>query len=164
MKKINVAILLMVTAMFGFTSCSDNKTASLSEGDKAEISKAITDINQAFNDTKDYKAYVNAYYAEDATVLYPNREAVKGRDAIMAMFSGYGTDINVTPTVLEINGRGDLAYVYGTVIMETNTRAELDHGKYIEIWKKQEDGKWQVIYDIFNTSVPAVTDTTAKIQ
>ena len=138
----------------GFTSCTKTLTSTLSEADKAAITKAATEINQAFNKTKDYKAYVNSYYAEDAIILYPNSDAVKGRDAIKAAFSTLGTDLNVTPTILDINGKEDLAYVYGTVKMETNAGVELDHGKYMEIWKKQADGKWQVIYDIFNTSVP----------
>lgn len=162
MKKIILPLISVVIVAMAFTSCTNNKTASLSDADKAAITKSATEINQAFNSTKDYKAYVNAYYAEDATILYPNNDAVKGREAIMAAFSTIGSDFNVTPTILDINGKDDLAYVAGTVKMETNAGVELDHGKYIEIWKKQADGKWQVIYDIFNTSVPLVADTAKK--
>lgn len=162
MKKIMLPFISVVIVAMTITSCTNNNTAGISDADKAAITKSATEINQAFNNTKDYKAYVNAYYAEDATILYPNNEAVKGRDAIMAAFSTLDSDLNLTPTILDINGKGDLAYVYGTVKMETNARAELDHGKYIEIWKKQEDGKWKVIYDIFNTSVPLVADTAKK--
>ncbi len=162
MNKIKVAIFSVVIATMGFTSCTNSKTVSLSDADKAAITKSSTDINQAFNESKDYKAYVNAYYAEDATVLYPNNEAVKGREAILAELSAMGSDMNVTPTIVDINGKEDLAYVYGTVKMETNAKVELDHGKYIEIWEKQEDGSWQVVYDIFNSSVPLPADSTAK--
>ena len=158
MKKIMFTLISLVILTIGFISCTKNGNSALSEADKAAISKTATDINQAFNSTKDYKAYVNSYYAEDATVLFPNNEAVKGRDAIMAVFSNYGNDLNVTPALLDINGSSELAYVYGTVKMETNAKVELDHGKYIEIWKKQKDGKWQVIYDIFNSSVPMKND------
>lgn len=163
MKKIMLSLVSVVMLATTFISCTKTGSSTLSEADKAEISKATTDINQAFNTTKDYKAYTNAYYAEDATILYPNNEAVKGREAIMAAFSTLGSDINVTPTILDINGKEGLAYVYGTVKMATNTGVELDHGKYIEIWKKQADGKWQVIYDIFNTSVPMPAQPS-KIQ
>lgn len=163
MKKIKFALISILIIAVGFTSCTKSGTTALSEADKAEISKATTDINQAFNTSKDYKAYANAYYAEDATVLYPNNEAVKGRDAISAALSTLGTDLNVTPTIVDINGRDDLAFVYGTVKMTTNAGIELDHGKYIEIWKKQKDGKWQVIYDMYNTSIPMATEP-AKTQ
>jgi len=154
--------IAVTTLVSGVISCAKTGPAALSEADKTTIANAVKDINEAFNVSKDYKAYANSYYAEDATVLYPNAEAIKGRDAIIALFSTYGTDMNVIPTILDINGGADIAYVYGTVKMETNAKAELDHGKYIEIWKKQKDGRWQVIYDIFNTSVPMATDTTSK--
>jgi len=162
MKKISLAFISIVIVTLSFTSCSNGKTADLSEADKAAITKATTDINQAFNQTKDYKTYVNDYYAEDATILYPNTDAIKGREAILAALSAFGSDMNVTPTIVDVNGKDDLAYVYGTVKMETNARVETEHGKYIEIWKKQKDGKWQVIYDIYNSSMPMAADTTKK--
>jgi ketosteroid isomerase-like protein len=160
MKKNLLSVVLIVLLATSFTSCTMSGGSVLSEADKAAISKATNDINQAFNATKDYKAYANAYYAEDATILYPNSEAVKGRDAIIANLSNFGSTMNVFPTILDINGKDDLAYVYGTVKMETDVRVELDHGKYLEIWKKQKDGRWQVIYDIYNTSIPMAADTT----
>jgi len=158
-KNIFAQISLFVIAL-AFFSCSKPGNSALSEADKTAITKSCTDINAAFNTSKDFKAYVDAYYAEDATILYPNNDAIKGREAITKALSAFGTDINITPTIVDINGKDDLTYVYGTVKMETNAKAEIDHGKYIEIWKKQKDGKWQVIYDIFNTSVPMVADTT----
>lgn len=162
MKKILIIFFAVTYIMTGITSCTKTVPSTLSEADKAAIAKSATDINNSFNVSKDYKAYTNSYYAEDATVLYPNGEPIKGREAIIALLSTYGTDMNVTPTILDINGGAELAYVYGTVKMETNAKVELDHGKYIEIWKKQKDGRWQVIYDIFNTSVPVAADTTMK--
>jgi len=162
MKKIVITFIAVTTIVAGFISCTKSGSSTLSEADKATIAKSATEINEAFNTSKDYKAYANSYYAEDATVLYPNADAIKGRQAIISLLSTYGTDINVTPTILDVNGSADLAYVYGTVKMETNAKVELDRGKYIEIWKKQKDGRWQVIYDIFNTSVPMAADTTMK--
>jgi len=158
MKKITCLLFFSLFVMV-FSSCTPSGPAPLSESEKAAIAKTSADINKAFSETKDFKTYVRDYYAEDATILYPNSDAIKGREAITAALSGFGSDLIVTPTVLDVNGSNDLAYVYGTVKMETNAKVEIDHGKYIEIWKKQKDGKWQVIYDIFNTSVPLATDT-----
>ena len=163
MRKNMLAQISLIVIALAFFSCSKPGNSTLSEADKAAIIKASTDINAAFSANKDYKTYVDDYYAEDATILYPNSDAIKGREAITNALSAFGTDINVTPTIVDINGKDDLAYVYGTVKMETNAKVEIDHGKYIEIWKKQKDGKWQVFYDIFNTSVPMVADT-AKMQ
>jgi len=30
-----------------------------------------------------------------------------------------------------------------------------DQGKGVEVWKKQRDGSWKVVLDIFNSDVPA---------
>jgi ketosteroid isomerase-like protein len=94
MKKIILSLISIVLLVTSFTSCTNSGSSVLSEADKTAISKATTDINRAFNATKDYKAYGNAYYAEDATVLYPNSEAIKGRDAIIANFSNFGSTMN----------------------------------------------------------------------
>ena len=160
--------LLVITSILffgaGFYSCSNPGTLVLSDSDKAAITKATTEINQAFNRTKDFKAYVNDYYAEDATILYPNSDAIKGRQGILEALSAYGTDLNVVPAMIEIEGRGDLAYVIGNVKMESNTGKEIDHGKYLEIWKKQKDGRWQVVYDIYNTSIPVPAPESKPLQ
>jgi hypothetical protein len=68
-----VQISLIVIAL-AFFSCANSGGSALSDADKAAIAKASTDINEAFNKTKDFKAYVEAYYADDATVLYPKQE------------------------------------------------------------------------------------------
>jgi ketosteroid isomerase-like protein len=53
---------------------------------------------------------------------------------------------------------GDLAYTQGTYSM-TMTDPEgipaTDKGKYLAVWKKQADGGWKVIEDIFNSDLPA---------
>jgi ketosteroid isomerase-like protein len=30
-----------------------------------------------------------------------------------------------------------------------------DQGKLVEVWKKQADGKWKTVADIFNSDLPA---------
>jgi ketosteroid isomerase-like protein len=35
-----------------------------------------------------------------------------------------------------------------------------DHGKLVEIWKKQADGKWKVAVDIFNSDLPVAAPAT----
>ncbi len=29
-----------------------------------------------------------------------------------------------------------------------------DHGKYMVVWRKQADGKWKAVGDMFNSDVP----------
>jgi hypothetical protein len=30
----------------------------------------------------------------------------------------------------------------------------LDKGKYLTVWKKQADGSWKVLFDMFNSDLP----------
>jgi ketosteroid isomerase-like protein len=30
-----------------------------------------------------------------------------------------------------------------------------DHGKLVEVWKKQADGKWKTVADTFNSDLPS---------
>ncbi len=30
-----------------------------------------------------------------------------------------------------------------------------DHGKWVEVWRKQGDGAWRMRWDIFNSDVPS---------
>jgi ketosteroid isomerase-like protein len=57
----------------------------------------------------------------------------------------------LSATKVEVAKAGDLAYVSGTY-EETMTDAR---GKYLETFKKQADGTWKCIRDIWNSDLPA---------
>lgn len=53
---------------------------------------------------------------------------------------------------------GDLAYTSGTyqsALKGGSGKASVDKGKYLTIWKKQADGSWKVLFDTFNSDLPA---------
>jgi hypothetical protein len=37
-----------------------------------------------------------------------------------------------------------------------------DHGKFLEVWKKQADGKWKVVADVYNSDLPVLAPTPEK--
>jgi ketosteroid isomerase-like protein len=52
---------------------------------------------------------------------------------------------------------GDLAYtsgVYQSKLKGASGKGSVDKGKYLTVWKKQADGSWKVLFDIFNTDLP----------
>ena len=97
-------------------------------------------------------------HTEDATVMPPNESAIHGRDAIQAWNEGQPAPIEANLTIVEIDGRGDLAYVRGTYTQTYEPIGEpgqiQDTGKYIEIRRKQQDGSWLISIDIFNSDQP----------
>jgi ketosteroid isomerase-like protein len=52
-----------------------------------------------------------------------------------------------------------LAYTTGTFAIESN-HSTVDKGKFVDVWKKQADGSWKAVIDIFNSDLPA--PSTAK--
>jgi uncharacterized protein (TIGR02246 family) len=103
-----------------------------------------------------------AYYTDDASLLAPNAPIATGKQAIRAVWTSLlNPDAAVTwqVTKAEVAGSDDLGYVMGVYQITAKTpkgKAQEDHGKLVEVWKKQTDGKWKVVADIFNSDVPVV--------
>ena len=95
-----------------------------------------------------------ALYAENATLMPPNHAPVKGRAAIRTFIKEFPRLQRFTASPIEIEGRGDLAYVRGSYQMTFETGAT-DFGKFLEIRRHQADGRWLVTLDMFNSDLPA---------
>jgi ketosteroid isomerase-like protein len=103
-----------------------------------------------------------SYYADDASVMPPNSSALTDKASIHAMWKAMlgapGFSGGWKPTKVEVARSGDLAYVSGTYEFnetDANGKPMTDKGKYLEVWKKQSDGNWKCVADIFNTNLPA---------
>ncbi|MGZ2372076.1 YybH family protein [Ancylomarina sp. YFZ004] len=97
-----------------------------------------------------------ANYTEDAIVMPPNSPAIEGRANIQTFMESFPPFSNHSLEIVEIEGRGDMAYVRGTYTMTLTPEggeAITDSGKYIEIRKKQTDGSWLLTHDIFNSDI-----------
>jgi uncharacterized protein (TIGR02246 family) len=100
---------------------------------------------------------VAALYTSDATVLPPMEPLRQGEAAskywidVLASFSG-PTDLKTTT----VEGRGDLAYAVGSYRQTLTPKKSgakplpTEEGKYIEILKKQADGSWKIVYDMWS--------------
>jgi uncharacterized protein (TIGR02246 family) len=103
---------------------------------------------------------VAALYAGDAALLPPNLPMQKGHNAIRAFWGGfldaYAVKFELGADVIE--GRGDLAYELGryrftAVPKAKNSPGIADEGKYVTVLKKQPDGSWKLVVDIYNSSL-----------
>ena len=43
---------------------------------------------------------------------------------------------------------------YMLTLKDSQGKPVTDHGKLVEVWKKQADGKWKSVVDIFNSDLP----------
>jgi len=68
-----------------------------------------------------------------------------------------GLVISWKTTKVEVAESGDLACLSGTYKLTMNDasgKPVSDHGKYVEVWEKQSDGKWKCGTDIWNSDLP----------
>lgn len=95
------------------------------------------------------------FYSSNAMVLPSNSDVVKGKDAIKALFQAF-IDSGVkggSLTTVEVERFGDTANEVGVYTLKDASGKEIDKGKYIVIWKR-ENGQWRFHRDIFNSSMP----------
>jgi uncharacterized protein (TIGR02246 family) len=133
--------------------------AGLSAEDEAAI-RAI-DANWAKAATAGDPNAVAALYTADATLFPPGQASVQG-DAAKEFWTGFFSTMAVqaelSPKAVE--GRGDLAYSTGTYRLTMTPKKPgskalpTEEGKYVEILKKQADGSWKIVHDIWNASAP----------
>ena len=109
-----------------------------------------------------------AYYADDASLLPPNAPIATGKQAIRAVWAAMlspDTTISWQVSKADVARSGELAYVMGTYQITAKNpqgKSQEDHGKLVEVWKKQADGKWKTVADIFNSDVPSPTQEPKK--
>ena len=117
--------------------------------------------------TKDLDATVS-YYSDDASLLAPNAPIASDRKSIRAAWAELlvpQLSISWEVTKVEVARSGDLAYLLGVYqITPTDPQGKLaaDHGKLVEVWKKQPDGKWKTAADIFNSDLPLTPPVLEK--
>lgn len=126
--------------------------------------KAIRDLEaaqvQAFAN-KDVDK-IGAYYDNNASAFFPDVPVVTGAAAIELAFKPFFADKNFSLTFaadkVDVAKSGDLGYSQGafTMIMtDPKTMKVLtEKGKYVTVFKKQADGGWKVVADIFNEDAP----------
>jgi ketosteroid isomerase-like protein len=102
-----------------------------------------------------------SYYADDAIVLPPNAPAATTKEAIKGVWKGMITNPGFAggwkATRVEVARSGDLAYLNGTydfTLNDAKGKPVKDIGKYVEVWKKQADGSWKTVADIWNSDPP----------
>jgi uncharacterized protein (TIGR02246 family) len=122
--------------------------------------KAIRDVETAWNQafvSKDVDQIV-AFYTNDASVFVPESSVLNGVEAIKAVYAPMVKDKNFTLTIaadkVEVAKSGDIGYSQGTytsTMTDRKTKKVLtEKGKYVTVYKKQADGKWKSVADIWN--------------
>jgi len=150
-------VLTLTLAFFCCASCKNEprdtralEERAIREADAATLKAAqANDVNGAV-----------ANYADDASWLPPNSPLVHGKAAIRSgwakLMGNPGFTIDWQINQLGVSRAGDLAYTIYTYQMTldgANGKPITDQGKDMAVWKKQSDGAWKMVADIFNSDL-----------
>ncbi len=128
-------------------------TSELLETDRAFAARSVeAGAAQAFEE----------FLAEEALQLPDDRQPVTGRDAIVAGLedAGDGWVLDWEPRAAHLGGGGSMGWTWGEWVLRP---AEADdseprYGKYLNVWRRGRDGRWQVVVDMGNDSPPPETE------
>jgi ketosteroid isomerase-like protein len=157
--------LALLTAVVGVSACSPGNS-SVSDADLAEIrAKKSEFVAAVLSGDKDAATRM---YADMAIIMPANEQLYRGRMAYRESMENMPEVAGFEISNAEFTPLGeDAVVVTGTYMISTmEPGAALaigDIGKYLEIWRRGEDG-WAVSWDIWNSSqsipMPTMPDTT----
>jgi uncharacterized protein (TIGR02246 family) len=122
------------------------------------ISDEIRRANATFeaNFERGDAAAVASLYTPNGVLLPTGMEPIEGPAGIQAFWQG-AMEMGIKRVKLhtrEVEQLTDTAIELGNYTLYGPQDMQLDQGKYVVVWKEQE-GKWKLHQDIWNTSQPA---------
>ena len=150
---------MSATIVVTMTACADRVESDSRSADEAAIREADAASLKAIA-AKQLETTLS-FYDERASMLIPNAPIVTGREEIRSaweqMFATPGFSLAPKTTKIEVARSGDLAYAQGTyefTANDPNGKPVNDRGKFVVVWKKQADGAWKIVADIWNSDTP----------
>jgi uncharacterized protein (TIGR02246 family) len=98
-----------------------------------------------------------AYWADDAVMMIPGQPPIRGKEAIRKFVESSaavpGFSVRWEPLEAHVSASGDMAYLIernqfsfndssGALVTESN--------KVLTVWRKQDDGTWKNVIDMWN--------------
>lgn len=134
--------------------------SAANETDAAAAAKTLTRLDDEWSKAAASKDAdrVAAFYAEDAVAYPPNEPVAVGRAAAKKVWAAYLGDksfsISWKTVHAEVAASGELGYTAGTYedsYTGPDGKVVNEKGKYLCTWKKQKDGTWKAIHDMWNS-------------
>ena len=165
MKKNHLLQLVAASVVLSFfmIACNSPKPPAIAAFDitaaKKEIQQANSNLMNLLS-KGDSVGFANCYTA-DAKFMVPNAPAAAGRNNIQSVVAGLinAGVIKLDLKLQDVWGTEALLAEEGEFTLASKEGTQLDKGKYIVLWKK-EDGRWKLFRDIFNSDLPVPAPPT----
>lgn len=148
--------LFILTACVIIAGCSQPRVDLKAE--EAAIMKTDSTWAALAKESNDVNKIVS-YWSDDAVVVAPGQPVVKGKDALRKMVedskNAPGFSISWRSSDVQFSPDGKLAYMSGENLMTMNDSAGKKistPGRAYTIWRKEPDGNWKCVVDIWNNS------------
>ena len=145
---------LFLPLIIFIVACTETKVDLKTE--EAAIIKADSIWSALSAEGKDIDKILS-YWAEDAVIIPPGQPVVKGKEALRKFveesFKIPGFSISWKSSDVKLSPDGKLAYLYAenmTTINDSTGNKILMPGRGYSIWRKEPDGSWKCVVDIFN--------------
>ena len=120
-----------------------------------ERTRILAADRQWAQSTTNLEAFAS-HLAAEANFYAPGAPAHRGAEAFRRAFGELskipGFSLSWIADKAEVSSSGDLGYSTGTYTATFGDTT--DKGKYVTIWRRQSDGSWKVVEDMFNSDLP----------
>lgn len=148
-----LSAVLLSACTVGFEKKEESQPLSEISVDTEEQLNEMLETDKAFSAASEKngmnKAFIE-YAADDAVLLRPGYLPIVEADVIRFINSQEDSSFTMTwvPSGADIANSADLGYTYG--VYKVVTADTTLTGTYLNVWKKQADGKWKFVIDSGN--------------
>jgi ketosteroid isomerase-like protein len=159
MKTLSLAVLAL--ALAALPACAPKAN------DPADV-QAVKDTGPAYDklaNAGDAAGLASSFYAADAIRMDPNQPASAGAEAIRASLDkSYARSTeSVRDVIDDVHVLGSLAVAKGTFDGKTTSKITGTEspvkGKFLTLYRKEADGSWKAVWDIYNSDLPEAGTT-----
>ena len=130
------------------------KKYALDPVDKIEMLEA----DRAFAGMSEQKGIKQAYLEyidSNGVLLRPSQIPLLGADAVdyLIQLNDSNYTLKWEPNGGAVAKSGEMGYTYGIYALKPSARDTILYGNYVNIWKKQADGKWKVVLNSENEGI-----------
>lgn len=142
----------------GLYACSA-PIAELTDADRHALKAASREWVALYNQN-DWPALAEQF-TPDAVMMPPNSPAIKGRQAIAAWEAANESGFQIAFQIESIKGRAGFAAIKGrscVFMPRADGGYDVDVGKFLETRVQQDDGRWLMEFDAFNSDSPQLKE------